>query len=110
MPTTPPAEKPARAPTIGRLDSAVRVRRELTRLYREARAGRVPWSDACKGAHLLNSIARLLEACDLEQRVAALEARTDHSADLAKLSDAEIERRYQELVAGSAGRVGGRRH
>ena len=110
MPSSPPAAKGSRAPTIGRLDSAVRVRRELTRIYREARAGRLPWPDATKACHVLNSVARLLEACDLEQRVAALEARTDASVDFSRMTDEEVADLYQRRIAGPAAPGGRRRH
>jgi hypothetical protein len=58
-----------------RLDTLDRVRREMAKLYRAAaydRTRRV--DDASKLGHLLTMIARILEASDLERRLAALEA------------------------------------
>ena len=50
------------------------VRRELGRVYREARAGQRNVSDASRLAHVLAVLARLIEGSDLEKRIAALEA------------------------------------
>jgi hypothetical protein len=56
-----------------RLDTLDRVRRELVRIYREARDGKRDVSDASKLAHILTMIARILEGSDLEKRITALE-------------------------------------
>ena len=57
-----------------RLDTAARVRRELARVYADARAGRMPWADATKAAFVLTAIARILDDAELEARIARLEA------------------------------------
>jgi hypothetical protein len=57
-----------------RLDTAARVRRELARVYADARAGRMPWADATKAAFVLTAVARILGDAELEARIARLEA------------------------------------
>ena len=57
------------------LDTAERVRVELARLYREARAGAVEVGDASKLANMLHILARLIETSDLEKRLEKLEAK-----------------------------------
>ena len=56
-----------------RLDTAPRVRRELARVYADARAGRMPWADATKAAFVLTAIARILDDAELEARIARIE-------------------------------------
>ena len=58
-------------PRIGRLDSLSKCRLELARLYREARHGTLASQDACRLAHIIGLIGKMLEAADL----VALEAR-----------------------------------
>jgi hypothetical protein len=63
-------------PRVGRLDSLPRCRKELVRLYREARHGELAPQTATKLAHLVGLIGRMIEASDLdtlEQRMVALE-------------------------------------
>ena len=52
----------------------VRVRRELARLYGEARHGQLDALEASRLGNLLAIIGRLIEGSDLEQRIAELEA------------------------------------
>jgi hypothetical protein len=49
------------------------VRRELARLYKEARRGEISAADASRLGSLLALIGRLIEGSDLENRVRALE-------------------------------------
>lgn len=56
------------------LHSVVAVRRELARVYRDARAGRLPTADATRLGYLLDLMRRAIESSDLEARIAALEA------------------------------------
>ena len=56
-----------------KLTSANDVRKELGRLYREARAGRVETQDASRLANMLSIMGRLIEGSDLESRVEAME-------------------------------------
>jgi hypothetical protein len=61
---------------VGRLDSLPRIRRELARLYREARQGQLDPQAACQLGRLLTVLGRMLGDADLlalEQRIAALE-------------------------------------
>lgn len=69
----PPAPKPATV-RVGRLDTANAIRRELCRLYRDGRQGRVDPSDASKLGSLLALACRLVESSDLERRLDELEA------------------------------------
>ncbi|MBS0495799.1 MAG: hypothetical protein JSS31_18035 [Proteobacteria bacterium] len=56
-----------------RLGTAEDVRRELARLYREAKAGQRDVSDSSRLANMLQILARLIETSDLEARIVALE-------------------------------------
>ena len=60
-------------PRVGRLDSLRNVRRELARLYTDARQGRIQTGDASRLAFILATLAKLIEQDDVEQRVALLE-------------------------------------
>jgi hypothetical protein len=65
---------PPRGRSRLRLDTLDRCRREMARLYKAAAYDNSrDVSDASKLAHILTMIARILEASDLERRVAALE-------------------------------------
>lgn len=55
------------------LKSAEDVRRELARLYREARGKRMDVSDASRLANILQILGRLIETSDLEARVIEVE-------------------------------------
>jgi hypothetical protein len=63
-----------RGPNIGRLDSMPRVRREMVRVYRETRLGRLPTQDATRLVNILFLIGRMIEGGELEERIRALEA------------------------------------
>ena len=58
-----------------RLDTMARVRRELARVYREARAGTLEVADASKLANILQIMGRMIEASEVEARLDALERR-----------------------------------
>ena len=60
-------------PRVGRLDSLVRVRREMSRLYKEARQGQLPSTEATKLTFILQAIGKLLEIADTEARLEDLE-------------------------------------
>lgn len=55
------------------LNSAGAVARELGRLYKDARHGRVEPGDATKLAYILDLLRKSLEAADLELRLEAVE-------------------------------------
>jgi hypothetical protein len=50
-----------------------RVRRELVRLYREARHGRIPAQDASRLASILALVGRMIEGGEIERRLELLE-------------------------------------
>ncbi len=57
-----------------KLGSVADVKRELARLYREARRGEITTQTATRLAYLLNMMAQLIESAELEKRVEAIEA------------------------------------
>lgn len=57
-----------------RLGSIQECRRELAKLYVEARRGEIPTATATRLAYLLVSLANMIRDSELEARVAALEA------------------------------------
>ena len=65
----PPSPRRVRAT----LDTIGGVTRELARLYREARGGKVDPGDASKMANMLALLGRLIEGSDLEKRIAEVE-------------------------------------
>lgn len=48
-------------------------RREMARVYRDARTGQTSTADASRLVYMLTSIAKMIEIGQLEQRLAALE-------------------------------------
>lgn len=68
----PPAKLPS--PRL-KLETVRDVRRELARIYREARRGELKPETATKLAFLLDLTARMIERNELEARIEALEAR-----------------------------------
>ncbi len=69
--TLPPAGKPARYRCP--LDSMSDVKREMAKVYREARSGLVDVQDATKLTWCLQAVAKVIEGSDLEKRIEALE-------------------------------------
>ena len=55
------------------LDTAQDVKKELSKLYREARSGLVATGDATKLGWLLGEIRKTIETSDIEQRIEQLE-------------------------------------
>jgi len=68
-----PADKKTYAKA--KLATATDVSRELAKLYREARSGRIDVSDASRLANMLSILARILSDSELEARIEALEQR-----------------------------------
>ncbi len=64
-----PKEKRVKLKTVGD------VSREMAKLYREARNGKIDVADASKLANMLSILSRILESSDLEKRVEELEHR-----------------------------------
>lgn len=58
-----------------RLGSIREIRREFARLYADARAGRVPASDAARLAFILDRIRACIADHEFEARIVALEER-----------------------------------
>lgn len=67
---SPLARKPS--PRL-KLETASHVRRELARLYREARREEISTQTATRLAYLLEVLSRQIERSDLEKRIEALE-------------------------------------
>lgn len=57
-----------------KLETVQNVRRELARIYREARRGELKAETATKLAYLLDLMARMIERSDLERRIEQLES------------------------------------
>jgi len=72
-----PPQRLTGSPPPPRLDSAIRVRRELARLYGEARSGALAVGDASKLANVLQILGRMIETGDLEVRLDELERRAE---------------------------------
>jgi hypothetical protein len=68
---------PRDAPNVGRLDCVTSIRREMSRVYKEARRGKLETSRASKLVFILATIVKVLEGSDLESRMAALESKIE---------------------------------
>ena len=66
---------PPPGPFVARLHNLTGVRRELAKLYTEARRGKLDPADASKLANILQILARVIEGSDLEARLSELERR-----------------------------------
>lgn len=64
----PPAKKGSIA-----LTKMAHVRTELSKLYREARTGKIDISDATKLTFMLQVLAKIIEGGEMEKRIEALE-------------------------------------
>jgi hypothetical protein len=71
QPSHPQEGKPRRIRV--KLETVQDARKEMSKVYREARSGKVDISDASKLANILMLIGRMIESSDLEKRIAALE-------------------------------------
>ena len=58
-----------------KLDSINDVKREMAKVYREARSGLVDVQDATKLTWCLQAVAKVIEGSDLEKRIEALEGK-----------------------------------
>lgn len=68
-PVTPPQKRI-------KLASVLDCRGEMTKLYREARNGKLKIEDASRLTHILMLIGKTFEATDLEERLSKLEGLT----------------------------------
>lgn len=55
------------------LNNLENVKRELARVYRRVKAGELPSEEGSKRAYILSTLGKIIEAADLERRIAALE-------------------------------------
>lgn len=53
------------------------LRREMARVYRDMRGGRVHSQDGARLVYVLGELRKVFEACDLGKRIAALEGKHD---------------------------------
>lgn len=74
----PPMPSEKKTYAKAKLTNATEVSRELAKLYREARSGRIDVSDASRLANMLSILSRILSDSELEQRIEALEQRGLH--------------------------------
>ncbi|WP_256327741.1 hypothetical protein [Nitrosospira sp. Nl5] len=56
-----------------KLNALEDVRREMARVYREARGGTMDTSEAGRLAYILSGIGKLIEATDIEKRLQQME-------------------------------------
>lgn len=73
LPPTPRRSRAVLAVPRIRLSTAADIRRELARLYREARAKRLDPQDATRMAYLLDVLRKAIETDVLRTRIEALE-------------------------------------
>ena len=59
-----------------KLDTMQDVRREMAKVYREARSGLVDVQDATKLTWCLQAVGKVIESSDIEKRIEALESKT----------------------------------
>ncbi|WP_255398958.1 hypothetical protein [Nitrosovibrio sp. Nv6] len=60
-------------PSKIRLNELEDIRREMARVYREARGGAMDTSEAGRLAYILTGIGKLIEATDIEKRLLQME-------------------------------------
>jgi hypothetical protein len=81
---TAPPPPPAPSRRVGRLDHVRGVVKELGRVYRDARQGKLASNDATRLAYVLSTIRQAIETGELAARLDALELETkgtEHAAD-----------------------------
>ena len=62
-------------PRIGRLDSMSAIRREMAKIYRQTRRGKIDINDATKLAFLLRTLAEMVASEIIERRLDNVEAK-----------------------------------
>ena len=55
------------------LESLAEVRREMARVYRQMRHGRIDTQDATRMTYVLTQIAKIIQVYELDARIAAVE-------------------------------------
>jgi hypothetical protein len=63
------------APRRDRLASLAEIRREMAKVYRQMRSGKVKTQDGTRLAYVLSMIGKLIESSDLQQRLETIEAK-----------------------------------
>ena len=58
-----------------KLDSLGDIKREMAKLYREARSGVIDVQDSTKLVWVLQAVAKVIEGSDLEKRIEILEGK-----------------------------------
>jgi hypothetical protein len=58
---------------VGRLDRLEDVRREMAKVYRHVRTGKLPSQEGARLVYMLDRIARAIEGHELERRLSELE-------------------------------------
>lgn len=79
---TPADQQPAQSPPAPRricLRDIDAVRREMARLYRDARRGQLEITAAAKLTYILGELRRTFELSVIERRISALEDEHEHS-------------------------------
>ena len=76
-PPPPRASRASRDRRCHRLDILPHCRREVARLYAEARQGRLDAQTASRLANIVALAARMIEGAELEERIAKLERQED---------------------------------
>jgi len=61
-----------------KLDSLGDVKREMAKVYREARSGVIDVQDSTKLVWVLQAIGKVIESSDLEKRIEILESKHDN--------------------------------
>lgn len=71
------AETQSVIPTPPKIDlaSALDIRREMAKVYRETKAGKIDTADGAKLVYMLAQVGKMIEMHEIETRLAALEAR-----------------------------------
>ena len=62
------------------LETLTDVRREMARVYRNMRHGRIDTQDATRMTYVLTQIAKIIQTAELEARIERLEAAADTTA------------------------------
>ena len=63
-----------------KLGSIAEVRREMARVYRDARGKQIDTADASRLSYILVSIGKMIELDELEKRISQLEGNSNHGS------------------------------
>jgi hypothetical protein len=73
-----------------KLDTLQDVRREMAKVYREARSGIMDVQDATKHTWCLQAIGKVIEGCELEKRI-------DTPQNNTQMSEAELDAIFNQM-------------